>query len=532
MPYPPIQVTNNTSGAIDLFDVYQQDTGDDGPTATTPVTYTRLGTVKPGATGTVNTLHASNHIVAMQNGPLTDPVGGTQVHFPVKVIAVLSITRQRSFTVDKADKDAMEQTFRFIRYVSANPGSALATQFLAALNSDHQTAAVNAFFAGTTSFTSCTMVTWTAVTAWQSDFLSAWQGSYYLYDASPDLKAMKLIAGVSVTLSGDDVQAQLWMADADGKWTMDSAHTALTIAAGEVTELTPTAGMSVSLRPVWMNAVQSSATNDTSATSVIAPAMAGTVNGTKVLGNFKKMPTPAAGSTASSSVILAWALQNINIGVLLSAGMLFIMYKQWRESKNTKADEVVKKAQAKGKDATQDDINKSGDRVDLQAKKALEPVQRANQRSFEEFPKNEADERALQAKADVQVKVAQQEDALESVLEEAPASPATDDVARSLQKASDKADADDVDGAWKDLSDTGTNLKKLMTESEASFSAEAKADAAAVEEDIKTSIELADAEQRAEKERADSSDRSSDDPVTDDDVMNADQPEMDFPGGE
>lgn len=530
----PIQVTNNTSGIIEMLDAYQQTTGDAAPTATTPVTYTSLGTVKPGATGTINTLHASNHIVAMQSGPLSDPVGGTQSHFPVKVIAVLSFTKARSFTVEKADKDAMEQTFRFIRYVSANPGSALATQFLAALNDDAQTTAVNAFFAASTSFSSCTMVTWAAVIAWQTDFLSAWQGSYYLYDASPNLTVMRLVAGASVTLSGDDVQAQLWMADADGKWTMDSAHTDLKITSGTVTEPVPTEGMSVSLQPVWMNAIQASATNDTSATSVIAPAMAGTVNGTKVLGNFNEMATPAADSSASSDSILAWLKQNVNLGVLTSLGMLFIMYKQWQESKNTKADETVKKDQAKGDDSEtmQKDVDDSNVKVDGAAKKVMEPVQKASQSSFEDFPQSEADARTLQAKADVQVTVADQEDRLEIVLEEAPASPKTDKVANSLQDASTKADAGDVEGAWKDLGDTSTNLKTLMTESEKSFSTEAQTAAKNVEQDIETSNKQAEAERQAEKEQSENSDKDSNDPVDDTDVRNSDAPDIEFPGGE
>ena len=67
------------------------------------------------------------------------------------------------------------------------------------------------------------MVTWAAVTAWQSDFLSAWQGSYYLYDATPELQVMRLVAGASITLNGDDVEGQLWLADANGKWTSSSA---------------------------------------------------------------------------------------------------------------------------------------------------------------------------------------------------------------------------------------------------------------------------------------------------------------------
>jgi hypothetical protein len=530
----PIQVTNNTSGSIELFDGYQQTTGGEAPTATTPVTYTSLGIVKPGDTGTINILHPSNHIVATQTGPLADPTGGTQAHFPVGVIGVLSIGHNRSFTVEKTDKDAMEQTFRFIRYVSANPGSVLATQLLAALNAENQTTAVNAFFAGSASFSSCTMVTWSAVTAWQSDFLSAWQGSYYLYDASDDLKAMKLVAGVSVTLSGDDVQAQLWMADADGRWTMDSAHTALAIAAGQVYEPNTTPGMSVNLTPVWMNAVQSEATKDTSAIGVIAPAMSGIVNGTKVLGNFKRMPTPTADPGASSDAVSAWLKQNINVSVLLSAGMLFIMYKQWQESKNTKADEVVKNDQAKGveDDTIVEHVSASDTQVETEAQKQMEPIQARDTPTFKDFPQSEADARVAQARVDVQDAVSQQQQAVEDILEEVPASSATDALVNSLQSATDKADAGDVDGAWTDLSEVGTQLKELGDAENNKLSEEAQRDAKHVEDDIKSSAEQADAERRAEKEQRDGSDKGSEDAVGDDDVTNADPPAMDFPGGE
>jgi len=528
---PPIKVTNNTSGVIELFDVYQQTTGSEPPTETTPVTYTSLGTVRAGETSIVKILHSSNHIVAMQNGPLADPTGGTQVNFPVKVIAVLSISKNRSFVVEQADKSAMEQTFRFVRYVSANPGSGLTTQFLAALNTKEQTNAVNMFFKQSRDFTSCTMATWSAVTAWQTDFLSAWQGSYYLYDASEDLKVMKLVAGVSVTLSGTDVKAQLNMADADGAWTTDSQRTDLTIAGGMVSENAATLGMAVSLRPVWMNAVQTGTGNDRSATSVVAPAMAGTVNGTKVLGNFKKMPTPKDGSPSSSGSLLALLKQNI--GVLISAGMLFIMYKQWQESKNTKADEVVKKGQADRAtdDTIRQDVDDSNTRVEAAAQADRAPDLKSNAKAFESFPRNEADARVAQAKVDVQETVSRQQDALESVLEEAPASPATDELVNSLQRAIDRAGAGDLEGAMADLGEAGTHLQTLMDKNERAFSQEAREAAEAVQEDIKAETERAEAERRAEQEQRENSDKGSEDPIEDEDLRNAEAPEMGFPEG-
>jgi hypothetical protein len=529
----PIQVTNNTSALIELFDAYQSSTSDAGPTATTPVTYTSLGTVKPGVTGTIKTLHASNHIVAMQSGPLSDPTGGTQADFPVKIIAVLSITKNRTFTVEKADKDAMELTFRFIRYVSANPGSAIATQFLAALNDDDQTTAVNAFFAASTSFSSCTMVTWAAVTAWQSDFLSAWQGTYYLYDATPNLQVMRLVAGASVTLNGDDVEGQLWLADANGNWTSSSQHVALSIAGGTVTESVPTEGMSVTLQPVWMNALQTSGTDNSTVTSVIAPVMAGTVNGTKVLGNFNKMAIPTAGTTESSDSITAWLKQNVNVSILLSAGMLFIMYKQWQESKNTKADEVVRQDQAKGDNDTtiQNDVNKSNSTVEVGTKKAMGPVQKTNQKSFTDYPQNEADAIALQKKASVEVTIANQQSKLESILEEAPASPETDAVANSLQDAIDKAGAGDIDGAWTSLRDVSTNLKTLTTKYSKEFSTDAKNTSEEVQKDITEANKQAEAEREAQEEQARDSNKGSEDTVDPDDARNAEPTDL-VPGVE
>jgi hypothetical protein len=251
------------------------------------------------------------------------------------------------------------------------------------------------------------------------------------------------------------------------------------------------------------------------------------------MGNFKQMATPAAGSSASSDSIVAWLKQNINIGVLVSAGMLYIMYKQWQESKNTKADEVARQDQAKGADdeTVQKDVNDSNGKVDVQAKKALEPVQKARRASFEEFPKNEAAARTAQDKADVQVDVAQREDALDTVLEEAPASPQTDKVASSLESASTKADQGDVDGAREALTETATNLKTLVTENEKSFSTGAKKAAATVEEDIRTSNEQAAAERQAAKDQAENSDKDPNDPVDDKDVTNADPSDMGFPEG-
>ena len=84
----------------------------------------------------------------------------------------------------------------------------------------------------------------------------------------------------------------------------------------------------------------------------------------------------------------------------------------------------------------QKDVNDSNVKVEVAAKKAMEPVQRASQSSFEDFPQSEADAVALQKRRDVEVTVADQEDRLEIVLEEAPASPKTDKVANSLEDAS------------------------------------------------------------------------------------------------
>lgn len=539
---PPITVTNNTSGPIELLDSYQQPTGDQPVSATTPVTYTPLGTIPAGATQTIEILHASNHIVATQTGPLSDPTAGTQVAFPVKVIGVLSIGQPRAFTVEQADKAAMEQTYVFIRYVSANPGSTLASQFLAALDSKDQTSAVNAFFAGSKSFSACSMTTWTAVTAWQTDFLSSWQGSYYLYDASDDLKAMKLVAGVNVTVSGEDVSAELWLADADGQWSSASAHTPLSIASGVLNESTPTPGLSASLKPVWANAVQTTASGGSGgsggagATTVIAPTLAGTVNGTKVLGNFRQMPTPASSSSSSSptGAVAAWLKKNVNISVLISAGMLYMMYKQWQESKNTKADQKVSEDQAAGADdaTIESDVQTVYETVEVRIYVEMSPTVEQELPSFEDFPEAEQAAQELQAQADVQEVVAQQEDALESVLEEAPASPATDDVVTALQNASDKADAGDVDGAWSDLGEVSTNLETLVSENEGTFSQEAQDAAKAVQDDIAEANEQADAEAKAQQEQQEEADKGADDPVDGDDVNGPDSDPIEFPGGE
>lgn len=328
--FPPIEVTNNTAGVIELFDVYQTPLGpNQSVTPTTPVTHTSLGTVDAGATGTIKTLHSSNHIVALQTGALSDTTTASQVHFPVKVIAVQSITKNRSFTVEKADKDAMEQTWRFVRHVSANPGSVLATQFLAALDDKDQTDAVNGFFHGSKSYSLCTMSTWTSVMSWQSEFLSAWQGGYFLYDASDQIKTIRLVAVVAISVVANEISALLYLADKNGWWTKYSQHTDLTIASGIVSESVPgQGGISVNAQPVWMNAVQKGNSDGVSATTVIGPTLAGTVNGIKVLGNFHMMSTPSQDNELLA--VGAWLKQNLGVGMLISAGMLYMMYSSIR----------------------------------------------------------------------------------------------------------------------------------------------------------------------------------------------------------
>ncbi|MEA5464223.1 hypothetical protein [Leptothoe sp. PORK10 BA2] len=511
----PINVTNKTGAAIDLYDVFKQ-----GDSADAPVVYTPLGSVAAGATASIKTLHAANHIVAMQTGPLSDPVMGPQVNFPVKVIAVLSFSKERDFTVSAGDKAAMEQTFRFVRYISANPSSTLAAQFQAAMEGNDQTNAVNAFFAGSKTFNLCTLSTWTTIMSWQAEYLSAWQGNYYLYDMTEGATPGTLVAGAAISLADRTLSAKLAMADADGKWSAASQPVALAIAGGVVSETPPGGAISASLRPVWMPAIQ---TKGKTVNHVIAPTLSGTVGGKKVLGNFKQISPPSKSAPQASTDLMSWL--DKHAGLLVSAGMLYIMYKQWQEGKQRARNEVAERDAGRDPQDVQADIDAREADVD-QAERA--EVARAPHPDAAAIEASVNGVRAAEGQARVGEVVDVQQDRLMEVLADAPASPAVENAAEAVEAASDAAGKGDVDGALKSLDKVSANVDVLLKDAESSMSKEARSAAEEVKSDIAENEHQVEEERKIEEERASDEERGADDDFADDEFSAPEEAPIEF----
>jgi len=531
MNYPKITIQNSTDVELEIYDVYNK-TGD----RTNPLTYTLLGKVDPGKSAAIQTVHSASQLQAMRSGTVTGLSDDYQVNFPIAVLAVTVFSEQTSYTVDKTNMQAMVQTFNFIRYVSANPASKIAGQFTAALGAEDQKGAVNTFFGNSASFNLCTLSTWSAVTSWQTQFLSPWQGSFYLYDASDNVQEIKLIAGVNITVSNAQTTAVLCMADANGKWSDASQQTTIEMNGGSITEANPgQGGVSVTLTPLWMNVQQN---KDGKLTYLIGPTLSGTVNNTKVMGNFQQLSTTGGGTGGNNAKSMTPSLWNEikqNVGMLISAGMLYIMYKQWQESKTSKSNEVVNKS--KDPNAEKETIEKEQKQVEQQVDSdrnkdtTLENQKQTVAENNKELPAREEavtnEEKILDAKDTL----SQQKERLQEILEEAPPSDKIEQIADDLGKAETELDNGNPDEALSKLSDCSESLQQVVKENQGSFSQEQIKNAEKVEEDIKDATERSEEVDKAEKERQERDSQDSSDEMDSDDFDSVDSDPIEFGGG-
>jgi hypothetical protein len=88
-----------------------------------------------------------------------------------------------AYTITAADRGAASASFKFQKYIVANPDAALTKSFNTALKGGF--AAVDAFFKASKNFTQCTMASWHTVVTWLATDTSGWQGPYYLYEVAP-----------------------------------------------------------------------------------------------------------------------------------------------------------------------------------------------------------------------------------------------------------------------------------------------------------------------------------------------------------
>jgi hypothetical protein len=170
----------------------------------------------------------------MYSGTVAE-LGSSYVHMPIKRITMMEWDKSLSFEVTDDDMAAAVQAFSFIKYVSANPDALIATEFQKAMKTkpsdDHLDAlinAVDAFFAGQTSFSKVTYDAWYAIFGWRMSFFSPWTGTYYLYQTTTPADATAPLVIAQVVIAADNT-AKIAIADDSGEVSAASQACALTM---------------------------------------------------------------------------------------------------------------------------------------------------------------------------------------------------------------------------------------------------------------------------------------------------------------
>ena len=348
---PIATITNNLGYDVDIYDVFNPNAATQGL-----LTYTKLVTIPNGAASQqVQTIRFASQLQAMRTGNVSALNNNYYEQFPVAVLAVSPLSDPNTFTLTSDLQQAMEDSFKFIKYSQANPTSSMATAFRTALgDKTSQKNAVNAFFQSTVSFKNCTLSTWTAVMSWQAQFINPWQGTYYLYSlgttdsgtTSSGASAPALVATLAITATADTNTAVLTMADSGGQ----DANVVMT-GDGTMQEENPgTGNLSITLSPTWINITQTSkADGKTVTTYVIGAAYTGTINGTSVAGNLNQMaipdPSDKSKNASDKNTANTFSLSTMIsiVGMLTSIGMLYYM------AKGHKAAEAQRQRDAEGR---------------------------------------------------------------------------------------------------------------------------------------------------------------------------------------
>jgi len=344
---PVATITNNSGVAVDIYDVYNPTDNSDAV-----LTFQKLGSIASGETKDIQTIHLASQLQAMFTGTVAALNGNYYYQFPVAVMPIVNIGSRKitSHTITADEKTGMEQSFLFQKYVSANPDSQFAKDFIAALGNADQETAVNAFFASTKNFKLCSLAAWTAIMTWCSQFTSAWQGTYYLYSvpAQGSTALPQLTATVNITSTSDTNSATLTMNNS-------SQSTTLVMNGSGMEESdVGQGGISVSLKETWINVIQTTTASDGTVNTnyLIGAALAGTINGINVSGTGEQRAIPSSNdpdkqtqqqqsATSFNSIFPTVATL---VGLAISALTAYLFYKQLKQESGQKSNKAAEQA--------------------------------------------------------------------------------------------------------------------------------------------------------------------------------------------
>jgi hypothetical protein len=368
-----VTITNNLKIPVDIFDVFNPSTG----AQTLPFTYTKLGTLAAGATSSVTTIRDGCQLEAMITGPISELGNLYYYQFPVKF---MSGTKRPAgnppippYSIEETDRLANVQSFLFHKFSMANPTSALTKNLNAALKSADVVNAVNTFFTGTQNFKNCTLASWNAVMTWLQQFVSGWQGPYYLYQKAPNPMPSGYVPVLVGTLNilsdanNNSATLRLCSADASGNpvYATPPETTDVVVAGdGTLTDGNPGADVTLSLTPVWMNVVQTTMQKDVPVASyLIGSALSGTIAGYEVVSSqtARQIPGKPADPNKASSFDSVFGKICQSVGLIVGLVMLYDI----ASKKITEAQAKKEQAREEAKDDA--DLNSREQEIDNEA---------------------------------------------------------------------------------------------------------------------------------------------------------------------
>lgn len=331
--FPQVKITNKLSYSIDIYDVFNEEKKGQ----TVPYTYTKLATVAPGVTTSVQTIREASQLEATNSGVIKSLNNFYFDRFPIKVMAAVQFSFGNppplAFTVDSSDEQSMIQSFLFHRFAMANPNSALTKSLYGALKKG-SVDDVNSFFTGTKNFKNCTLSSWNAILTWLQMNTSGWQGPYFLYEAAPKNPPSTYVPVLIATLNiessatANTATLKLCSQDAKGNPVFSSPPQTTTVVMngdGTMGDSNPGQDVAVSLTPVWMNVIQTSMKNGTPVSNyIVGPTVTGTVAGKQVVSSqtARQIPGKPAKKKQQSSFDASFGKICQSVGLLVGLLML------------------------------------------------------------------------------------------------------------------------------------------------------------------------------------------------------------------
>jgi|GEM_PF-3214130 len=510
---PQVTITNNSGVDVDIYDVYNPSGKAD------QYTYTKLDTLKKGVSKVVQTIHMASELLAVDSGDIT--LAKVKFHeemFPVAVFSASALdTPPLKWSMTADDYTGAKQSFLFAKYSNANPDSKIVKTFNAALKkaTDDKGKAVDAFFKGTANFPKATYVSWIQIINWQTQSLSPWQGTYYLYNVPKADEKLELLCVVAITKDGSGT---VYVADSNGNYqgnqhsTIEQSGDGHIVTSGDMS-------LNLSVRPIWSNI--RSVSSKGAVRYGIGGALIGTFNGTQVSGSGRKYDLSSIGNGSSNTLdnYLKWqAAVGGMFGNLVSFAMLVIMFKEFQMKKKDAKDKVVNDAKdpESNRDKIKEEQQKAEDEVKAEEEPKIEAQEQTEQADSSQLPEQRREVDDAQDRIEIGDAVDSARDKVDDLLREVPPSDAIEEAIGKAVEARNDARDGDMEAAFEDISSASEIINKEAQSAESSFNEQEKE----ASEDIAKEIEEerqreADAE-KAKEELEKEHDQDPDSDIKDD----------------